>query len=346
MSKTSIEDPSPSSEGEAAPSLDMEALAARLLPGTQRAALACQPWVGRGDPKSADAAAVAAMREAFDHVPGTGTVVIGEGEKDDAPMLFIGEEVGTGEGPAFDLAIDPLENTSACARASAGALAVVAAAPAGALWGSPGWYMDKLVVGADAKGVIDITRPPLENLAAVAEALGKPVRQLRAVVLDKPRHRDLVADLHDAGVSVELIPDGDVAGALKAVLPDSRADVLLGVGGSPEGVITACAVRLLGGGMQVALAPQSEDERERVLDAGQEPGAPLTLDDLVATDRCCFLATGITGGELFAAPVLGSEGWRTSTFIASPLHPRQVVEAVHRVEELPESLLREDDDRA
>lgn len=345
MSTTRLEEPATPSGKPAETGLDVEALTARLLSGTQRAALACQPWVGRGDAKAADAAAVAAMRRAFDEVAGTGTVVIGEGEKDDAPMLFIGEEVGTGEGPAFDLAVDPLENTTACARAGPGAIAVVAAAPSGALWGSPGWYMDKLVVGPAAAGAIDITRPVRGNLTAVADALDKPVEQLRVVVLDKPRHEELVAELYESGVAVELIPDGDVAGALKAVLPDSRADLLLGVGGAPEGVITACAVRVLGGDMQVALAPQSDEEHERVRAAGQEPGEPMTLDDLVATDACCFIATGITGGELLGAPSYGAAGWRTHTFLASPLHPRQVVEAVHYPQELPESLTG-DSDRA
>lgn len=309
---------------------DMDGLALHLLHTTQQAALASQRWVGRGDPKAADGAAVKAMRAAFDGVPGRGTVVIGEGEKDDAPMLYIGELVGNGAGPAFDLAVDPLENTRACARAADGAIAVVAAAPHDALWGSPAaWYMDKLVVGREAAGVIDITAPLEDNLDAVADALGKPVDALTAVVLDKPRHEQLIKQLYTAGVSVVVIPDGDVAGSLEVVLPEARADLLLGIGGAPEGVITACAVRLLGGDMQAALAPQSEEERSRVVDTGHEPGAPLTLDDLVADDDCCFVATSVTSGVLLRGPVNIDGSWRTWSFLASPTQRRLVVDAVH-----------------
>lgn len=315
---------------DADPAFDAERLARHLLVCTQQAALACQPWVGHGASDGADGAATAAMRGAFDAVPGRGTIVIGEGEKDDAPMLYLGEDVGTGQGPAFDVAVDPLENTTACSRALEGAIAVVAAAPGGALWSSPGWYMDKIVVGQRAAGTVDITRPLTDNLRAVAEALDKPVGDLRAVVLDKPRHSQLVEDLYEVGVAVELIPDGDVAGSLKVVLPDARADLLLGVGGSPEGVITACAVRVLGGDMQAALAPQSEDERARLIEAGQEPGAPMSLDDLVDSDECCFVSTGVTRSELLDAPRHTPEGWRTQTFLSTPRHPRQLVEAVHR----------------
>ncbi|MDP9023382.1 MAG: class II fructose-bisphosphatase [Actinomycetota bacterium] len=316
--------------------LDMDALALHLLRCTTEAALACRPWVGRGDSDEADSAAVRAMRAAFDSVPGRGTVVIGEGEKDDAPMLFIGEDVGTGDGQRFDLAVDPLENTRAAARAADGAIAVVAAAPEGDLWGSPAaWYMDKLIVGHEAAGSIDITRPPEDNLKAIAEALDKPVDRLTAVVLDKPRHEQLVKELYALGVSVILIPDGDVAGAMLVLLPDSRADVLLGVGGAPEGVITAAAVRLLRGDMQAALSPQKDGERERIIEAGHEPGAPMTLDDLVASDECCFVATSVTSGELLRGPVRTDGGWRTRSFVASPTHPRLVVDAVHVDVDIP-----------
>ncbi|MGI8576014.1 MAG: class II fructose-bisphosphatase [Egibacteraceae bacterium] len=315
-------------------SVDMNALALHLLCGTQRAALACTPFVGCGDSDAADGAATAAMRAAFSHVPGTGTVVIGEGEKDDAPMLYNGEQVGDGGAPDFDLAVDPLENTTACARDADGAITVVAAAPSGHLWGSSAaWYMDKLIVGRRARGVIDITRPLRENLERVARALDKPVRELHAVVLDKPRHGELVRSLYDFGVHVTLMPDGDVVGALHALLPDPDADLLLGIGGAPEGVITACAVRLLGGDMQAALEPQSDEERRRIREAGFQPGAPLTLDELVRSEECCFVATSVTPGRLLHGPEPTGEGWRTRTFLSTPLHPCLIVEAVHRHDE-------------
>lgn len=301
-----------------------------LLTATQLAALACQDWIGRGDPRAADQAAVTALRTAFDWLPGIATVVIGEGEKDDAPMLYRGEVVGTGEGPAVDLAIDPLENTKACARDADGAISVVAAAPAGTLWGAAeAWYMDKLIVGPAAKDVIDITRPIEENLNAIAIATGKPINDLRTVVLDKPRHIDLVARLRATGAAVSLIPDGDVAGALEVLLPDGGADVLCGVGGAPEGVIAACAVRVLGGGMQARLAPQSDYERERLARGGHDVAKAMTLDDLVATDQCCLVATSVTWSALQRHPHPTATGWRTRSFIASPLHRQLVVDATH-----------------
>ncbi len=309
--------------------MDMDALAMHLLRGTQQAALACIPWVGRGDSDAADSAAVEAMRSTFDSLPGRGTVVIGEGEKDEAPMLFLGEEVGNEDGPAFDLAVDPLENTSACAQNAEGAIAVVAAAPDGKLWHSPGWYMDKFVVGSEGAGSIDITAPVEENLRNLAKALGKSVDDLTTVVLDKPRHEELIERIYEAGAKITLIPEGDVAGSLRVLLPDSQADALIGIGGSPEGVITACAVRLLGGDMQGRLAPQKEGEEEKLAEAGQEPGEILTLDDLVPTDQCCFVATSITAGRLLRAPVRTASGWRTQSYVSSPGHRRLIVDAVH-----------------
>ena len=301
-----------------------------LLRATQHAALACQPWIGRGDANAADQAAVSALRQAFAQLPGTATVVIGEGEKDAAPMLYRGEVVGLGGAPAVDLAIDPLENTKACARDTDGAITVVAAAPSGTLWGSgEAWYMDKLVVGPAARDVIDISRPVEENLAVIATATGKAVHELRTVVLDKARRVELIARIRATGAAVSLIPDGDVAGALEVLAPDGRADALMGVGGAPEGVITACAVRVLGGGMQARLAPQSDVERDRLIDAGHSPGAPMTLEDIVTTDQCCMVVTSVTWGSLQRHPLRVPGGWRTRSFVASPLHPRLVVDAVH-----------------
>lgn len=308
----------------------IDALAFQLLAVTQQAALASAEHVGGGNGMSADGAATAAMRGALNHVPGSGTVVIGEGEKDQAPMLYSGESVGAGGAPVFDLAVDPLENTKACAAGSDGAITVLAAAPDGCLWGNEAaWYADKLVVGSAAKGQIDITRPLQDNLRAIAAAHGRRIDQLRAVVLEKPRHRSLLAILHALGVSVSLIPDGDVAGALRVVRPDPDADVLVGVGGAPEGVITACAVRLLGGDMQMALAPQSEQERAGLVRLGHQPNQPLTLDDIVRDDGCCFVATGVTGGGVFAPPRRAAGGWRTRSLLCSPGQRALVIDAVH-----------------
>jgi len=307
----------------------MEQLVPHLLCATQQAAIAAAAWVGRGAAVRADGAAVSAMRAALMTTPGRGTVVIGEGEKDAAPMLHDGEMVGTGVGAAFDLAVDPLENTTACAHGADGAITVLAAAPQGVLWSTPGWYLDKLVVGPAAVGAIDIAAPVAANLAAIAHRLDKPVEALTAVVLAKPRHGELVAELRSAGARVSLIPGGDVLGALRALLPDGGADLLIGVGGAAEGVITACSVRLLGGDMQARLAPQSDVEAERVSGAGQRAGQILGLDDLVAPGPCAFLATGVTGGDLLQGPLPLAWGVRTHSLLLSPLHPGLTVEETH-----------------
>lgn len=307
----------------------VDGLVGYLLAATQQAALACQSWVGHGDPKAADAAAVRAMRNVLADVPADLRVVIGEGAKDDAPMLHEGERLGTGEGPAIDLAVDPLECTNACADASGSAFATLAAAPRGALMATPGWYMDKLVVGPEAARSVDIRLPLTDNLDAIAAATGKERGQLRAVVLDKPRHADLITHLRDEGVAVSLIPDGDVLGSLRVVLPNGDADLLIGIGGAPEGVLSACAVRVLRGGMQGLLAPQKPGERERVEAAGQDPDAVLGLDDLVSTDDCLLLMTAITDSPLLREPRTVGDVTRTSSLVVSPLHPGVVVEGAH-----------------
>lgn len=306
-----------------------------LLSATQEAALACRPWVGRGDGKAADAAAVAALRATLGRCRGQGTVVIGEGEKDAAPMLFVGEQVGTGGLPAFDLAVDPLENTTACAAGGDGAVAVVAAAPAQTLWSSPAWYVDKLVVPAEAAGAVDIRWPLERNLAAVAEARGKRVDELVAVVLDKPRHLELVARLRASNVAVSLIPDGDVVGTLRVVLPDGDADILVGVGGAPEGVIMACTVRVLGGGMQIRLVPQSDEEAARLSAAGQVAGAVLDVDELVDSDDCAVAITGVTGCALLHGPRRQGAGWTTESIGMASGRPVLRVDTDH-LPHLPE----------
>jgi fructose-1,6-bisphosphatase II len=298
-------------------------LALPLLTATHQAAVACLDWVGRGDGKRADGAATAAMRAALRTVPGTGRVVIGEGAKDDAPMLYTGELLGLGGDPRWDLAVDPLEGTTACSQLAEGAVTVVAAAPAGTLLQTPGWYMDKLVVGPAAVGAIDITAPIEDNVRAVAAAQGKNPGDVRVTVLDKPRHVDLIQRLRALGCRVRLIPNGDVMAALPVLLGDG--DLLAGIGGAPEGVLTACAVRSLGGDMQARLAPQSDEERALLTADGQDEGTALTLEDLVGSDDTCFVATAVTAAFPLAAPVAVGSGCETQSFVSTTAHPALVV---------------------
>jgi fructose-1,6-bisphosphatase II len=281
--------------------LDLAALEAVALAATQEAAGACVPFVGRGDKHAADHAATEAMRAALAEAPGLGTVVIGEGEKDGAPMLYNGERVGAG-GPAFDIAVDPLECTTFCAKGLPGSLATIAFAEADALLrAGASHYMEKLVASPAARHAIDITDAPEERLARVAGALRKEIAELRVVVLDKPRHVELIERLRRAGASVTTPSDGDVAGALEALLPSGEADLLMGVGGTPEGVMTACAARALGGAMQARLAPQSDAEARALARAGFDAERVYGLGDLVA-GSAFFVATGVTGGALLARP--------------------------------------------
>ena len=268
---------------------------------TRAAALAAVRWAGRGDPLAADDAATTGMRAALASAPGSGTVVTGEGAKDGAPMLADGERTGASGGCPFDIAVDPLECTDLCARGLPGALSTMAVAPRGSLWSpGPAFYMDKLVLTAAARDAADLADPPEAVVVQVAEALGKAIGEVRVVVLDKPRHRELIDRLLLTGARVAVPSAGDVAGALEVVLPEGAADVLLGVGGAPEGVLAACAVRALDGFMQGRLAPQRDDERRALEASGAELDAVLSLDDLASQDAV-FVATGVTGG-LLAAP--------------------------------------------
>lgn len=272
------------------------------LEATRAAALACQLWVGRGSPNDADDAATEAMRSVLACTPGLGTVVVGEGAKDEAPMLFEGERLGTGEGPDFDIAVDPLECTKLCAKGMPGSLATIAFAEPGTMASlAASFYMDKLVGPAAVRGRLDISDPPEVTLKRAAAALAKPVDRLRVVVLEKPRHEELIGRLREAGAEVCTPPDGDVAGALAALLPDGHADLLMGIGGTPEGVMTACAVRALDGFMQARLAPQRPEETEAVAAAGLSTDYVYGPAELVAGDSC-FVATGVTGGALLRRP--------------------------------------------
>jgi fructose-1,6-bisphosphatase II len=289
-------------------------LAMELVRVTEAAALASARWMGRGDKEGADGAATEAMRVILSTVQMDGIIVIGEGEKDDAPMLYNGEHVGDGSQPETDIAVDPLEGTTLTALGRGNALCVIAVSPRGTMYNpGPAFYMDKLAVGAEAAGSIDITQSPTDNLKAAASALKKSVRDMTAVVLHRPRHDDLIAEIRAAGARIRLIQDGDVAGAISTGWPESGADILFGIGGTPEGVISAAALKCMGGEIQARLAPRSDEERENVLAAGISLDQVLHTDDLVSGDNCFFAATGVTDGELLRGVHYDSRGATTQS---------------------------------
>ena len=274
-------------------------IAMELVRVTEAAAMAAARWIGRGDKEEADQAAVDAMRFVLDSVAMRGVVVIGEGEKDKAPMLYNGEEVGNGEGPEVDVAVDPLEGTRLTALGQPNAIAVIAVAERGTmLFPGAALYMEKIAVGPAAIDAVDIERSPTENVRAVAEALGKTPRAVDVVVLERERHDDLIAELREAGARVRLIRDGDVAPAIAAAQPATGVDMLYGIGGTPEGVISAAALKCVGGGIQGRLWPRNDDERQQLLDAGLDPARVLRTDDLVSGEDVFVAATGVTTGSL------------------------------------------------
>jgi fructose-1,6-bisphosphatase II len=270
-----------------------------LVRVTEAAAMGAGRWVGRGDKIAADQAAVDGMRAMLDSVAMNGVVVIGEGEKDEAPMLFNGESVGDGSGPEVDVAVDPLEGTRLCALGQPNAIAVIAVAERGSMF-FPGaaFYMEKIAVGADAMDVIDINATPTENVNAVAKAKGVSARDISVTVLERDRHEQLIGELRQAGAKVILIRDGDVAPAIAAARGGTGVDILYGIGGTPEGVISAAALKSVGGGMQGKLWPRDADERRRIVDSGIDPDKVLTTDDLVAGKDVFVAATGVTTGAL------------------------------------------------
>jgi fructose-1,6-bisphosphatase II len=276
-------------------------LALELVRVTEAAALHAARWMGRGDKEAADQAAVDAMRTALRYVDMDGVVVIGEGEKDEAPMLYIGERVGTGRPPKVDVAVDPIDGTNLTAKGLPNAITVVALAERGSMYYAPHIvYMHKIVVGPEAKGAIDINAPVRDNLFRVARFMERNVEDLTVCVLDRPRHESLIAEVREAGARIKLISDGDVAGAIMAALPgDTGVDMLMGIGGTPEAVLAASALKCLGGEMQCKLWPRSDEEREKAREVGNvDMDRVLCLDDLVASDDVFFAATGVTGGEL------------------------------------------------
>jgi fructose-1,6-bisphosphatase II len=274
-------------------------LALELVRVTEAAAMAAGKWVGRGDKISADQAAVDAMRTMLETVHMSGTVVIGEGEKDEAPMLFNGESVGSGVGPEVDVAVDPLEGTRLTAQGAPNAIAVIALAEAGTVF-FPGAavYMDKIASGPEGAEAIDIEASPADNVRAVARAKGVAPEEITVVVLDRDRHESLIADLREIGAKVRLITDGDVAPSIAAARPESEVDLLMGIGGTPEGVISAAAVKCLGGAIQGKLWPRNDDERQQLVDAGYDVDRVLTTNDLVSGQDVFVAATGVTDGAL------------------------------------------------
>ena len=316
-------------------------LALDLVRVTEAAALAAGHWMGRGQREAGDAAAVEAMRLMLSTIDMDGVVVISEGAKDEAPMFHNGERIGNGLGPAVDVAVDPIEGTSLLAYGRPDAISIVGVAPRGMMWSpGPAYYMNKLVVGREARSALHarlLSAPVTETLSAIAAALCKPLGDVTVFVLDKPRHQKLIALIREAGARVLLRTDGDVAGALMAAMPNSGVDVLMGIGGTPEGVIAACAVRALGGAMLGQLAPQKEDEREAVESAGLDLDCVLTESDLVRSEEVFFAATGITDGVLMPGVHYNGEGASTvSIVMRGKTGTIRKIYAEHRLDKLRE----------
>jgi fructose-1,6-bisphosphatase II len=306
-------------------------LAMELMRATEAAALAAGRWMGRGDKNAADGAAVEAMRVVLSTVRMEGVVVIGEGEKDEAPMLFNGEAIGDGSPPSMDIAVDPVDGTTLTALGRGGAIAVIAMSERGTMFDpGPCVYMEKIAAGPAAVDVIDINAPVKANLEAVARALGEKVSDVTAVILDRDRHEDIIRECREAGARIRLIPDGDVAGAISVAWRNSGNDILFGVGGTPEGVIAACALKALGGSIQGKLWPRNDEEQTAALDAGYDLDKVLMLDDLVSGDDVFFAATGITDGELLRGVRYWGEGAGTQSLVMrSKSGTIRVIDAQH-----------------
>jgi len=313
-------------------------LGLELVRATEAAALACARLMGRGDEWAADQAAVNAMRSALNRMEMDATVVIGEGERDEAPMLFIGEKVGTGNGPKIEIALDPLEGTTICATGGANALAVIAAAEEGGFLHAPDTYMDKIAVGPEAAHVIDIDRSPTDNLEAIGEAKSVPVQDLTVVILDRPRHEKLIEEVRKTGARIKLIKDGDVSAAIATCSRDNQVDALMGIGGAPEGVIAAAALRCVGGGMQGRLKPRNPEEAERARAMGVEDvDAKLSMSDLASGD-VMFAATGVTGGDFLKGVRFRAAGALTqSVVMRSQTGTLRYIDAEHNFRRKPVS---------
>jgi fructose-1,6-bisphosphatase class II len=308
-------------------------LALEFVRVTEAAAISASKWAGKGDSNSADQAAVTAMRERLNFIDIAGTVVIGEGERDEAPMLFIGEKVGTGKGMKIDIAVDPLEGTGVTARGGENALAVLAAAPHGKLLNAPDTYMEKIAVGPIVGNAVSLERSVGENLKSIAKKTGKEVNELSIVILDRERHKKLIDDVRAAGARIKLIGDGDVSGAIASAMPGSNVDALFGIGGAPEGVLAAAAMKCLGGYMEGRLAFRNPEERKRAIDYGlADPDKILKLEDLAGGKETMFVATGVTDGTFLKGVAFEPHGViRThSVVMRAKSGTVRYVEAIHR----------------
>ena len=311
-----------------------------LARATEAAALGAVPWTGRGDKNGADGGAVDAMRTMLNSIDIDGVVVIGEGEKDEAPMLFNGEQVGTGSGPQVDIAVDPIDGTTLLSLGRANAVSVIAASPRGSMYNPHDiFYMEKIVVGPEAKGKIDLAAPVSWNLEQVAKARGIPLTEVTVTLLDRPRNDDIVSDIRAAGARIISITDGDVAGAVMAGMDGTGVDMLLGIGGSPEGVSAACAIKALDGDMQCRLWPRHDDDRALAAERGLDLSQVLSLDDLVSGDDCFFALTGITTGYLLRGVEVTRSGARTHSLVMrSRSRTIRTIEAEHHTHKVEQFL--------
>jgi len=313
-------------------------LALELVRVTEAAAMSAGRWVGRGDKIGGDQAAVDAMRMLIGTVSMRGVVVIGEGEKDKAPMLYNGEEVGNGDGAACDVAVDPIDGTTLMAKGMPNALAVLAVAERGAMFDpSAVFYMDKLAVGPEAADVVDLNAPPAENIRRVAKAKHSDVSDVTVCILDRPRHERLVSEVREAGARIHFITDGDVAGAISAARPTTGVDLLMGIGGTPEGIIAACAMKCMGGALQARLWPRDDAERAKAIDAGHDLDRVLDTDDLVSGDNVFFCATGVTDGGLLRGVRYRAGGCETQSIVMrSKSGTVRMIDGFHRLTKLRE----------
>ncbi|MFS0821317.1 class II fructose-bisphosphatase [Bacillus sp. 1P02SD] len=316
-------------------------LSMELVRVTEAAALASARWMGRGKKDEADGAATSAMRDVFDTIPMKGQVVIGEGEMDEAPMLYIGEKLGNGYGPRVDVAVDPLEGTNILASGGWNALSVLAVADHGNLLHAPDMYMDKIAVGPEAVGLIDINAPIIDNLKAVAKAKNKDIEDVVATVLNRPRHEHIIAQLREAGTRIKLINDGDVAGAINTAFDHTGVDILFGSGGAPEGVLSAVALKCLGGEIQGKLIPQNDEEIARCIKMGLDVTKVLRMEDLVSGDDAIFAATGVTDGELLrGVQFKGSIGTTHSLVMRAKSGTVRFIDGRHSLKKKPNLVIK------
>lgn len=317
-------------------------LTMELVRVVEAAALASARWMGRGNKDAADEAATQAMRDVFDTIPMKGTVVIGEGEMDEAPMLYIGEKLGNGYGPRLDVAVDPLEGTNIVACGEWNALAVLAVADNGNLLHAPDMYMDKIAVGPESVGKVSLDYTVRENLQAVAEAKGKNIDDLVVAILKRERHEKIIQEIRDAGARIKLIQDGDVAAAINTAFEDTGVDILLGSGGAPEGVLAAVALKCLGGELQGRLLPQNDEEVARCKKMGiDDVNRVLTMDDLVKGDDCIFAATGVTDGELLkGVRYRGEVGYTQSVVMRAKSGTVRFIDGKHLLNKKPDLVIK------